>query len=90
MDTITDTLIKTLADVHARADVSLDLDSALNVLELASAELRLASPEEKRQLEERAKALAKPTADTEFVAFLTAFVEGLYDEPPETKQPAST
>jgi hypothetical protein len=74
---ITDTLLSTLADIHARADVSLDLDSAMNVLELADAQLKHASPAEKQHIEERARELSKQANDPELTEFFQALIENM-------------
>jgi len=80
-DAITDTLLFTLADIHAHADVTFDLDSAIRVLEAAQAGLEAASADEKRHVVERATALAaRSTTHTETKAFLAALIEGLTDD----------
>jgi hypothetical protein len=57
-DAITDTLLYTLAEIHAHADVPFGLDSAIRVLEAAQASLEATSADEKRHVVERAKTLA--------------------------------
>jgi hypothetical protein len=79
-DAITDTLLFTLADIHAHADVTFDLDSAIRVLEAAQAGLEAASVEEKRHVVERARALAAKSQHTETKAFFAALIEGLTDD----------
>jgi hypothetical protein len=79
-DAITDTLLITLADIHAHADVTFDLDSAIGVLESAQAGLERARPDEKRRVVERAKALAADSDDAELKAFLAALIESLTDD----------
>jgi len=76
-DAIPDALIITLANIHAHADVTFNLDSAINVLETAHATLETATRDEKRQLQDRAASLAARSQDAELIAFLTAFVDQL-------------
>ena len=79
-DAVTDTLLFTLADIHAHADVTFNLDSAIGVLESAQAGLERASPDEKRHVVERAKALAADSHDAELKVFLESLIESLTDE----------
>jgi len=79
-DAIIDTLIFTLANIHAHADVTFDLDSAIGVLESAQAGLDAASPDQKRRVVERAKALAAESNDADLKAFLEALIESLTDD----------
>jgi hypothetical protein len=79
-DAITDTLLFTLADIHAHADVTFDLDSAIRVLESAQAGLEAASADEKRRGVERAKTLAAESNDSELIAFFEALIESLTDD----------
>ena len=80
-DAITDTLLYTLADIDAHADVTFDLDSAIRVLEAAHAGLEAASPDERRHVVERARALAaESTTHTETRAFFAALIEYLTDD----------
>ena len=76
-DAIIDTLLFTLADIHAHADVTFNLDSAIGVLESAQAGLEAATPDEKRRLVGRAKALAARSQDAEFIEFLKVLTESL-------------
>jgi hypothetical protein len=78
-DAITDTLLLTLADIHAHADVTFQLDSAIGVLESAQTGLEKATPDEKQHVVERAKALAAHSNDADLIAFLDALVESLTD-----------
>jgi hypothetical protein len=79
-DAIIDTLIFTLANIHAHADVTFDLDSAIGVLESAQAGLDAASPDQKGCVVERAKALAAESNDADLKAFLEALIESLTDD----------
>jgi hypothetical protein len=79
-DAITDTLLITLANIHAHADVTFNLDSAIGVLESAQAGLEAASADEKRHIEERAKALAAKSNDPELIAFFEALIEDMRDD----------
>jgi hypothetical protein len=79
-DAITDTLLYTLADIDAHADVTFDLDSAIRVLEAAQASLEAASADEKRHVVERAKTLAARSNHAEAKAFFAALIEALTDD----------
>jgi hypothetical protein len=79
-DAITDTLLYTLADIHANADVTFNLDSAIRVLEAAQASLEAASADEKRHVVKRARALAAQSPHPETKAFFAALIEGLTDD----------
>jgi hypothetical protein len=71
-----------IQSVANRASPS-NLDSAISVLEAAEARLRAASPDEKRQVEERARALEADSHDAELITFLEALIENLADDADE-------
>ena len=68
-DAITDTLLFRLADIHAHADVTFDLDSAIRMFEAAQASLEGASAGEKRHVVERAETLAIKSSHPKTNAF---------------------
>ena len=78
-DAIIDTLLYTLADIDAHADVTFNLDSAIRVLESAQAGLQAASADEKERVVERAKTLAAKSNHAETKAFFAALIESLTD-----------
>jgi hypothetical protein len=76
-DVIADALLIIMGDVHANADVSFDLDSAIRVLEGTHAMLQEASPDERQHLAERADALAAQGGNRERVEFFETVAEDL-------------
>ena len=76
----TDTLLFRLADIHAHADVTFDLDSAIRMFEAAQASLEGASAGEKRHVVERAETLAAKSSHPETNAFFAPLIEALMDD----------
>jgi hypothetical protein len=79
-DAITDTLLYALADIHANADVTFNLDSAIRILEAAQASLEVAGADEKRHVVERARVLAAQSPHAETKAFFATLIESLADD----------
>jgi hypothetical protein len=78
---VADALLIIMGDVHANADVSFDLDSAIRILESTNAMLQEASSDERQHLATRADALAAQGGDRERVEFFKTVAEDLRADP---------